>query len=148
MPGVSWRTFTMWRITMNMVQGCSLHLSPANLHVNLLYPADRTAGPPPHSSEKNCCLLMPAVLLLQKEAQTFLWEISARGILLRAFVFAYTDRDRGCQQLLLFWASFVKGSVSPSWSGDYSTRNLQFITRVDQEICRSCNQTKSYFREM
>lgn len=106
---------TMLRTTMNMVQGHSLllHLSPANLHVNLPYPADRTAGPPPHSLEKNCCLLMATVLLLQKEAQTFLWEISAWGILLRAFGFAYTETYKGCQQLLLFWASFVKASVSP-----------------------------------
>lgn len=89
--------YTMMRTTMNMMQGRSLlHLSPGSLHVNLLYPAARTAGPPPHSLENNCCLLMAAVLLLQKEAQTLLWEISARRILLRAFVFAYTDTDRGC----------------------------------------------------
>lgn len=87
--------YTMLRTTMNVVQGCSLllHLSPASLHINLLYPANRTAGPPPHSLEKNCCLMMAAVLLLQKEAQTFLWEILSRGILLRAFVFTYTDTE-------------------------------------------------------
>lgn len=66
--------YTMLRTTVNVVQGCSLllHLSPASLRVNLLYPANRTAGPPPHSLENNCCLMMAAVLLLQKEAQTFL----------------------------------------------------------------------------
>lgn len=37
---------------------------------------------------------MAAVLLLQKEAQTFFWEISARGILLWAFFFFYFYRHR------------------------------------------------------
>lgn len=66
--------YTMLRTTTNMVEGHSLllHLSPASIHVNLLYPAERTAGAPLHSVENNCCLTIAAVLLLQKEAQTFL----------------------------------------------------------------------------
>lgn len=89
--------YTMLRTTMNVVQGCSslLHLSPASLHVNLLCPADRTAGPLPHPLENNCYLMMAAVLLLQKEAQTFLWESSARGYFAKGICFYfYRHRQR------------------------------------------------------
>lgn len=65
-----------------------------------------------------------------------LWGISARSILLRLFIFTYTDKDRGCEHLLCFWLSLVKVTVSTTTTTVASSSPLQFIETVDPEIYR------------
>lgn len=96
MSGVSWRTLHcdedyyecgVWTLSSSP--------SPASLHVNLLCPAGRTVGPPPHSLENNCCLMTAAVLLLQKDAQTFFVRNFSKRYLAKGICFHfYRHRQR------------------------------------------------------
>lgn len=82
-----------WGLLWMVVQGCSplLCLSPASLHC----PAHRIVGPPPHSLENNCYLIMAAVFLLQKKhkhfCEKFQQEVSCYG---HFFFYFYRHRQR------------------------------------------------------